>query len=59
MTAKALGAYKQRIKEWKLIPTAGGRFELTADGELLFSKLKEGRFPDEQWVLDALGKKLN
>ena len=46
-----LQEYKQRISDLTLIPSGGGCFELTADGELIWSKLKEGKFPDEQWVL--------
>ncbi len=34
---------------------SGGCFEVTADGRLVFSKLKEGRFPSEDEVLAALG----
>jgi len=55
---QAAGLYKQQIKDLKLIPAGGGCFELTADGELLYSKLREGKFPDEQWVLDLLGTRL-
>ena len=42
----------------KLIPSGGGCYELTADGELLYSKLETGRFPDEQAVVDMVGSRL-
>lgn len=58
MTGKILGAYKQRIKEFKLVPSSGGCFELTANGELLYSKLKTGEFPDENAVADMLEQRL-
>jgi selenoprotein W-related protein len=58
LTGKLLTTYKQQIRELKLIPSGGGCFELTADGELLYSKLKAGKFPDEKWVLDAVGSRL-
>jgi selT/selW/selH-like putative selenoprotein len=32
----------------------GGLFEVTVDGRLVFSKLKERRFPTEDEVLDAI-----
>ncbi len=51
-------AYKQKIREMKLIPSSGGCFELTVNGDLVYSKLKTGKFPDEQWVLDTLGTAL-
>jgi selenoprotein W-related protein len=40
------------------VPSGGGCFELSADGELLYSKLKSGQFPDEQWALDQVGSLL-
>ena len=42
----------------KLIPAGGGAFELSVNGELLYSKLKSGQFPDEQDMLEAVGKRL-
>jgi selenoprotein W-related protein len=58
LTSKLLTEYKQRIKDLKLIPGGGGCFELSVNGELLYSKLKTGQFPDEQVMLEAVGKRL-
>jgi selenoprotein W-related protein len=58
LTGKLLIEYKQRIKDLKLIPGGGGCFELSVDGELLYSKLKTGQFPDEQVMLEAVGKRM-
>lgn len=58
MTGKLLTTYKQKIKELKLVPAGGGCFELTVNGELVYSKLKAGKFPDEQWAVDAAGSRL-
>ena len=58
MTGKLLSEYKQRIKGMTLIPGGGGCFELSVNGELLYSKLKTGQFPDEGAMLEAVGKKL-
>ena len=52
-----LETYKQQIKDLKLIPASGGCFELTVNGELLYSKLATGKFPDEQAILDQLEKR--
>ena len=41
-----------------LVPASGGCFELSVDGELLYSKLKTGEFPDEARVVGQLGKRL-
>lgn len=58
MTSKLLTAYKQQIQEMKLIPSGGGAFELKVNGDLIYSKLKTGKFPDEKWVLETVGSRL-
>ncbi len=37
-----------------ILPSNGGRFEVTVDGDLIFSKLAEGRFPQNQEILDRI-----
>ena len=46
MAAKILVDFKTDIAEFKLVPSGGGKFELSVDGELIFSKVQEGRFPE-------------
>ena len=58
MSGKLLSKYKQRIESLLLIPSSGGAFEVTIDGELVYSKLKTKQFPDEQWVIDTVASKL-
>lgn len=58
MTAKLLPRYKQAISRFVLIPSKGGRFELTVGGKLLYSKLDAGKFPDEDKLIAAVGKAL-
>ena len=58
MASRILDEFKQKIKSLTLVPAGGGCFELSANGELLYSKLKTGQFPDEQNVIDMLEKKL-
>lgn len=50
--------YKQQLKELKLIPSSGGCFELIANGELLYSKLQTGKFPDEAEMVKVVGLRL-
>ncbi len=38
------------------IKSAGGVFEVEADGKLIFSKKKEYRFPENREILEALKK---
>jgi selenoprotein W-related protein len=58
LTSKLLATYKQQIRELKLIPLGGGCFELSVNGELVYSKLKTGKFPEEQWAVEAVGERL-
>lgn len=37
-----------------LVPSDGGRFEVTIDGDLVFSKKAEGRFPEDDEILAKL-----
>jgi selenoprotein W-related protein len=54
LTSRLLDTFKQKIKGLTLVPAGGGCFELTVDGQLIYSKLQTGQFPDEKWVLDVL-----
>ena len=49
-----LNTFKQKIKGCTLIPASGGCFELTINGELVYSKLATGRFPDEKAILETV-----
>jgi len=40
----------------KLIEGAGGVFDVTVDGKLVYSKDKTGRFPDEGEVVELARK---
>jgi selenoprotein W-related protein len=50
LTDKLIKELKARIKRLVLVPSDGGRFEVSIDGKLVFSKLKTGRFPDYQEI---------
>ena len=50
--------YKQKIESLELIPAGGGCFELTVDGDLLYSKLETGQFPDEGEMIAQVGQRL-
>ena len=41
-----------------MIPSRGGCFELTVGDTLVYSKLKTGRFPDEDTMIQAVGRAL-
>ena len=52
---KALPKLKWDVEEWQLVPSDGGRFEITVDGRLAYSKKATGRFPTDEEVLKTLG----
>jgi selenoprotein W-related protein len=58
LASQLLTTYKQKIADLKLIPAGGGCFELSADGELLYSKLQTGQFPDEAAIVDLIGSRI-
>ena len=47
MTEKILSELKLDLKSLKLIPGRGGCFEVSVNGEKIYSKLDTGEFPDE------------
>lgn len=51
-----LAQYGRDIQELVLVPSDGGRFEVTVDGKLVYSKLAEGRFPDDAEVIKGIDK---
>ncbi len=49
--------FKKQIAQMTLIPGEGGRFEVQVDGDLIFSKLATGRFPEFEEIRDSLSAK--
>lgn len=58
MASQILSEFKQQISSFTLVPAGGGCFELSVDGQLLYSKLKTGEFPDEARMVGLVGKRL-
>lgn len=58
MADKLLTTYKQKITGLELEPAGGGCFELTVGGDLVYSKLETGSFPDEDALVTEVGSKL-
>lgn len=58
MTGQLLETFKQKIKSLELVPSGGGCFELSLDGDLVYSKLQTGEFPDEARILELVGRRL-
>lgn len=47
LTTRLLNHFKNRIARLILVPSDGGRFEITVDGDTVYSKLETGSFPSE------------
>lgn len=58
MTTRILTKYKQKIEVFELEPSGGGCFELSIDGDLVYSKLQSGQFPDEKKMVAEVGKRV-
>ncbi|PYS02839.1 MAG: selenoprotein [Acidobacteria bacterium] len=50
MTEKLITELKNKIQRLVLVPSDGGRFEVSIDGKRIFSKLETGRFPDYEEI---------
>jgi selenoprotein W-related protein len=58
LTSLLLNEYKQKISSLELQPAGGGAFELSLDGELVYSKLATGVFPDEREMVKLVGQRI-
>jgi selenoprotein W-related protein len=58
VTTDLLKEFESKVTSWELIPSGGGRFEVTVDGELVYSKLQTGRHTDSNELRGLLKKKL-
>ena len=46
------------LAEATLKPSDGGRFEVSVDGDLVFSKLEKDRFPGDEELIGIVGQKI-
>lgn len=56
--ADLLPQFKQDIEEMVLVPSDGGRFEFSVNGELVYSKLETGEFPSHREILKAVESRM-
>jgi selenoprotein W-related protein len=50
--------FEERIEKITLIPSEGGVFEVSVNGELVFSKYRLGRHAEEGELIKKVGEKL-
>ena len=58
LAEKVLTEYKQQINRLELEPSMGGCFEVTVNGQLIYSKLETDEFPDEGAIVEQVGQLL-
>ncbi len=58
MTEELLAEFEPQIASWKLIPSKGGVYEVSVNGELIFSKKKLGRHAEIDEIRKLLKAKL-
>ena len=60
MTDEVLGEREIEVfvRSWTLVPSSGGRFEVTVNGELVFSKKAVGRHAEPGEVRAAILRRL-
>jgi len=59
MTDQIINEFKQDVEAMTLFPSSGGRFEVTVDGDLVFSKLQEKRFPEYSEIQPHIQKRIS
>jgi len=59
LTERVLSSLKQKISSLELQPSQGGCFEVSVDGNLIYSKLETGEFPNEQRLTDEIAAMAN
>jgi selenoprotein W-related protein len=49
--------FNRNIQKLELIPVSGGAFEVTLNGEKIYSKLETGVFPDTEEMIQLIESK--
>ncbi len=50
--------FADQTASFTLIPGAGGAFEVVVDGDLIYSKKAEGRYPELKELQEAIADRL-
>lgn len=58
MTETLIKEFELQVESWELIPGEGGVYEVTVNGELVFSKKALGRHAEIEEIREALQSKL-
>jgi len=58
MTDTILETFGNKIQRVTLLPSSGGRYEVTIDGELVYSKKATGKHAPIALIIDEIGRRL-
>ena len=58
MTEQILSEHADNLESISLVPSDGARFEVSINGELVFSKLAQKRHPDIKEIRESIKAKL-
>lgn len=58
MAKQLLGRFRHDLAALKLVPGEDGVFDVSVDGELVFSKNEAGRFPKEEEIAKEIKGRL-
>jgi len=50
--------YKRKVRQFVLVPSDGGRFEVSVGGDIVWSKLETGSFPETKAITQAIDARL-
>jgi selenoprotein W-related protein len=56
LTGELLNSFEAEIESVTLVPSDGGRFEVTVNDKLVYSKLQTGRHPETGEVIGLIRK---
>ena len=59
LTSHLLDRYQLKLKALTLIPSYGGIFAVSIDGDQVYSNRKTGRFPTDQEIDALIDQRLN
>jgi selenoprotein W-related protein len=58
LTEELLSAFEFETTQLTLVPSDGGKFEVTVDGDLLYSKTRAGRHAEPGEVVESVRQRL-
>jgi selenoprotein W-related protein len=56
LTDDLLNNFEPEIESVVLVPSNGGRYEISVNGQLIFSKLQTGRHPEPGEIIELVRK---